>query len=154
MSKKATTALQTLIEEILKVEDSRVSAKALYEFLELDLTHYTRWSKTQILENAFAEEGIDFISFAIEGERKGGEKYQPNPTTNYLLSVQFAKKLCMLSKSDKGEQARNYFIKCEAVLNTILDSPKVAATVPAPVAPAQLPASKPPSLCPAAVKKR
>ncbi|GHU59075.1 hypothetical protein AGMMS49975_26280 [Clostridia bacterium] len=49
----------------------------------------------------------------------------------------------MLSKSDKGEQARNYFIKCEAVLNSILDSPKVAATVPAPAAPAQLPASKP-----------
>ncbi|GHU60587.1 hypothetical protein AGMMS49975_29670 [Clostridia bacterium] len=113
MSKKASTALQTPIEEILKVEDNRVSAKVLYEFLELRSADYSRWTKTQIIENAFAEENVDFIPFRINAECGG------QATTDYLLSVPFAKKLCMLSKSDKGEQARNYFIKCEATLKTL-----------------------------------
>ncbi|GHU75089.1 hypothetical protein FACS1894188_05170 [Clostridia bacterium] len=113
MSKKATTALQTPIEEILKVEDNRVSAKVLYEFLGLNTSQFSRWCKTQIIENAFAEENTDFIPFDINVECGG------QATTDYLLSVPFAKKLCMLSKSDKGEQARNYFIKRETTLKTL-----------------------------------
>ncbi|GHU74668.1 hypothetical protein FACS1894188_03610 [Clostridia bacterium] len=112
-SKKLSTALSTAIENTLKIEDNRISAKVLYEFLELDPTHYTRWYKTQILENAFAEEGFDFIPLAVEGERSKDGRFTANQSTDYLLSIPFAKKLCMLSKSDKGEQARNYFIERE-----------------------------------------
>ncbi|GHU59080.1 hypothetical protein AGMMS49975_26290 [Clostridia bacterium] len=81
MSKKATTALQTPIEEILKVENSRVSAKVLYEFLELDKTQYSRWCKTQINENPYAEPNVDFIGSTLmsNAENKG---MQAHPTTD------------------------------------------------------------------------
>ncbi|GHU54334.1 hypothetical protein AGMMS49975_14590 [Clostridia bacterium] len=115
-TKKVSTALSTAIEKTLKIEDNRISAKVLYEFLELNVAVYSRWCKTQILENAFAEESVDFIPLQplnTKVERTEDGRFTANQSTDYLLSIPFAKKLCMLSKSDKGEQARNYFIERE-----------------------------------------
>lgn len=96
-------------------EQGRTTAKKLYAFLELNATHYSRWCRRCITENDFAEENVDFIVLAIDGENpKGGR-----PTQDYLLTATFAKKLAMVSSSDRGEQAREYFIKVEEQLKTI-----------------------------------
>lgn len=102
---------QTPIEILLQVdEEGKTTAKALYEFLELDTSHYSRWCKKNILENSFAEENVDFWSFALNGEWGG------QATTDYKLTASFAKKLAMSCQNERGEQAREYFIKIEEKL--------------------------------------
>lgn len=108
---------QTPIEVMLAIdEDGRTSARKVYEFLQLNPAHYARWYKTNILENEFAEEGIDYTVFTIEGENPNGGR----PTIDFKLTASFAKKLCMTQKNERGEQARNYFIKVEEKLKDVV----------------------------------
>lgn len=94
--------------ELIKVDsDGKTTAKELYEFLELNPAHYARWAVKNIVTNKFAVENEDFIPFTINGERGA------QATIDYKLTTDFAKKLCMVSKSSRGEQARNYFIEVE-----------------------------------------
>jgi phage anti-repressor protein len=106
----------TPIEVMLKMDkDGYVSGRNLYEFLQLDKTHYPRWCDENIVNNAFAEKGMDYEVLAMKGENpKGGR-----PTTEYKLTPSFAKKLAMMSHSERGEQARCYFIACEESLKKI-----------------------------------
>lgn len=107
---------QTPIEIALKIdEDGYTTAKRLYEFLELDRSHYTRWYKTNIIENEFAEEGTDYIVLASKGENPLGGR----PTQNFKLIASFAKKLSMMQKTERGEEARNYFLGCEEGLKLV-----------------------------------
>lgn len=102
---------KTPIEIALGIDEKgNTTAKRLYEYLEMDKTHYSRWCKTNITENEFAEENVDYFTLAIGGER---EKFNPNPTTDYTLTAKFAKKLSMTAKNEKGEQAREYFCRVE-----------------------------------------
>ena len=99
---------KTPIEIMLQVDSGgKTTAKALYEFLELDKSNYSRWCKKNILENSFAEENIDFWAFVINDEWGG------QATTDYKLTASFAKKLAMSSQTERGEQAREYFLKVE-----------------------------------------
>ena len=60
---------QTPIEIMLQVDsEGKTTAKALYEFLELDKSQYARWCKTNILKNSFAEENVDYKVFDIDVE--------------------------------------------------------------------------------------
>ncbi len=94
--------------KLININDNgKVTARELYDFLGMDKSNFSRWAKANIDNNIYAEELIDFIPFVIDDERN------PNPMTDYELSIDFAKKLCMVSKSERGEQARNYFIAVE-----------------------------------------
>ncbi|MDE7202070.1 MAG: antA/AntB antirepressor family protein [Lachnospiraceae bacterium] len=93
-------------------EQGRTTAKKLYSFLELNQSNYSKWCKRNITENDFAEENVDYWAFVLHDERN----YNPNPTTDYILTATFAKKLAMASNSAKGDQAREYFIKVEELL--------------------------------------
>lgn len=60
---------QTPIEITLGIgADGKTTAKKLYEFLELNPGNYARWCKTNITENLFTEEGIDYYSSSIKSE--------------------------------------------------------------------------------------
>ena len=103
---------QTTIEVALGVDaEGMTTAKNLYAFLELHSAHYARWIKKNITENIFAEDGQDYFSFTIDGERSNNGKYNPKPSTDYKLTATFAKKLAMSSQTPKGEMAREYFIR-------------------------------------------
>lgn len=111
------TTNSTPIEVLLKMDkEGRVTARNLYAFLELEKSNYSKWCRVNILENIFAEEGIDYTSFVPVDERK----FNPNPTTDYYLKVEFAKKLAMQSKTERGERARCYFIACEEALKKVV----------------------------------
>lgn len=113
MKELITKSNQTPIEILLQVdEEGKTTAKALYEFLQLDKSHYSKWCKRNILENDFAEENVDYIVFALKGENPQGGR----PTTDYKLTASFAKKLAMSCQNERGEQAREYFIKIEEKL--------------------------------------
>lgn len=102
---------QTPIEIALGIdENGMTTARTLYAFLELRADNYSRWCKTNIVENQFAEKNIDYIRFVFCDETPTGGKVQRE---DYKLSASFAKKLSMMSKSEKGEQARQYFVKVE-----------------------------------------
>lgn len=97
---------QTPIEIMLQVDsEGKTTARKLYEFLNLSKSQFARWAKINILENAFAESGVDFEGFDINVEG--------NLTKDYKLTASFAKKLAMSSQTERGEQAREYFLKVE-----------------------------------------
>lgn len=106
----ADTSRQTPIEIALGVDaQGMTTAKRLYEFLELDPSHYAKWFRKNILENTFAEENKDYWVFAPKCENLQGGR----PTQDARLTASFAKKLSMTQKNRKGEAARNYFVGIE-----------------------------------------
>lgn len=103
--------MQTPIEIALGIdENGMTTARALYSFLELRPGNFARWCKGNITENQFAEENTDYVRFFLDEETPTGGKIQRE---DYRLTASFAKKLSMMAKSDKGEQARKYFVKVE-----------------------------------------
>ena len=108
MNEVAITNNQTPIEIALGVdENGMTTAKKLYEFLEMDSSNYSRWCKSNITGNEFAEENVDYWAFVINDEWGG------QATTDYKLTASFAKKLSMKGNGEKAEQARRYFITVE-----------------------------------------
>ncbi len=102
---------QTPIEIALQIdENGMTTASNLYEFLELNPTHFSRWCNSKIKNNKFAIENEDYIIFAIEGENS---KTSGRPKTDYKITSDFAKKLSMTGSTERHEQARQYFIACE-----------------------------------------
>lgn len=114
---------QTPIEIALKIdENGTTSLRNLYEFLQLDKSHYKRWYTKNILRNDFATENIDYFIVSLEGEPK---KYNPNPTIEFKLTTDFAKQLSMTVKNERGQQARQYFIACEQGLKVATQKSKI-----------------------------
>ncbi len=104
------TSHLTPIEIALRVdENGMTTAKRLYEFLELNPSNYSRWAKSNISENQFAEEGVDYWVLVMDDERNSN----PNPTQDFKLTARFAKKLSMKGNGKKAEDARDYFTKVE-----------------------------------------
>lgn len=110
------TTDKTPIEIALKMDKGGfVSGRNLYNFLQLDKSHYPRWCEENIIKNPFAENGTDYEVLAVRGENPSGGR----PTTEYKLTPSFAKKLVMMSHSERGEEARCYFIACEETLRRV-----------------------------------
>lgn len=99
--------------ELIKVLDyegkKAISLRELYLFLGLNISQYSRWYKTNILDNQFAVDGVDYDGFDMMSNG--------NPVREFAISIDFAKKIAMMAKTEKGEQARNYFIEVEKQLN-------------------------------------
>lgn len=116
---------QTPIEIVLQIdEQGMTTTKALYSFLELHSTQYSRWVKSNIENNRFAEAGVDYFLLDTDVEcRKSG--VSGRFASNYKLTASFAKKLAMGSNSPKGEQARDYFIQVEQNAKKLANSYQV-----------------------------
>lgn len=112
------TSNQTPIEIALGVDDEGMTtASRLYEFLELNQSNYSKWFRTNIANNKFAEENVDFTRFVLKYESGVGIKEKQDAR----LTANFAKKLSMMTKSPKGEQARQYFIGTETALKKVAE---------------------------------
>lgn len=106
----ADTKNLTPIEIALGVDgEGRTTATKLYEFLELNPSNYSKWFKKNITENQFAEENVDYFPFVLRYESLTGEKERDDAK----LTSSFAKKLSMMQKNQKGEEARKYFVRIE-----------------------------------------
>lgn len=85
---------------------SCVKMTELYDYLELEPTYYTRFYRRELLENPYTEEGTDYLYSNASNEKRGrGQKRQ-----EFLITLDLAKKLCMVSKSHKGEEIRNWLV--------------------------------------------
>ncbi len=79
----------------------------LYDYLELEKANYSRFVKSNVVENPFFEQGKDYSS--LVNSNNLGKKGQFRQ--DYYIHIDAAKKLCMVSKSAKGEAIRNELVK-------------------------------------------
>ena len=92
-----------------------VSGRELHEFLEIR-TKYKDWFR-RMVEYGFEEE-IDFIRVA----QKRATNNLKNPVTtviNHAISLDMAKEISMIQRTEKGKIARQYFINCEKKLKEV-----------------------------------
>lgn len=101
------------MDELIKIEVNEnqepvISGRALHEFLEVK-TSYKDWFP-RMVEYGFTE-GTDFCS--ILSESTGGR-----PATDHAIKLDMAKELAMIQRTEKGKQARQYFIQIEKDYNS------------------------------------
>jgi len=108
-----------------------ISAKELYDFLEIQKfdekkqktvgTDFAKWFK-RMCEYGFVE-NTDFTLV----RQKCPTNNPKNPYTeinDYAINIDMAKELSMIQRTDKGKEARQYFIACESKLKEVTNSTK------------------------------
>ena len=104
--------------ELIKVttnenDEQLVSGRDLHEFLEVE-TPYKKWFG-RMSEYGFAE-NVDFIvmdKFVQDETAFGGHRR----ITDHALKLDMAKEISMIQRSEKGKQARQYFLQVERAWN-------------------------------------
>lgn len=99
--------------ELIKIEANEnmepvVRGRDLHKMLGV-ATAYKDWFP-RMCEYGFIE-GQDFSSFLSEST--GGR-----PAVDHLIKIDMAKELCMIQRTEKGKQARQYFIQIEKDYNS------------------------------------
>lgn len=105
--------LNNQIRESIPIEvhngQQAVNARHLYAWLGIK-KDFNFWMKRQI-KRCDLTENQDFEVFYQEvGNPLGGR-----PATDYALSLNAAKEISMMSQTEKGKEARRYFIECEKI---------------------------------------
>lgn len=95
-----------------------VNARDLHAFLEVG-RDFSSWVKSQLYD-VFSQD-VDFVVFTEKGENDG------RPRIEYALTIECAKHIAMLSRSDKGREIRTYFIECE---RRALQAPQAQFSIP------------------------
>ena len=100
--------------ELIKIDYTNsdrptVLGRDLHAMLEVE-ARYNDWFP-RMCEYGF-EEGKDFYSFLSKNPEGG------RPKQEHQLTIAMAKELCMLQRSEKGKQCRQYLIAIEEAWNT------------------------------------
>ena len=108
-----------MMNELIKVnydnaDRPTVSGRELWEALEVE-TPYTQWFK-RMSEYGFSE-NVDFALVSQKCETNN-PKNPYTTKTDHQLTIPMAKELCMLQRTDKGKEMRQYFIAVEAQWNS------------------------------------
>ena len=85
-------------------EINSVDARELYEFLEIK-KQFTDWIRPKIKDYGFV---VNSDYYPSRCTATNGREME-----TYILSLDMAKELSMISKTAKGREARKYFIECE-----------------------------------------
>lgn len=108
--------------ELIKIEERNgeqlVSSRELYDFLELSERFSKWWDR--MIGYGFVE-GTDYTPY---------QKVHPQNKQiidDYVIKLDMAKELSMLQRTEKGKQARLYFIECEKKLKEMAQ-PKLPTT--------------------------
>ncbi len=104
--------------ELIKVTTNEegkqlVSARELHEFLEIG-TKFYRWFD-RMCEYGFSE-NEDYIRVSQKRPTLGGIQ----TVNDYAISLDMAKEISMIQRSEKGKQARLYFIECDMYIHYII----------------------------------
>lgn len=100
------------MDELIRINYDRehptVNGRDLHDALQIG-TPYDKWFP-RMCDYGFVE-GKDFSTFLSEST--GGR-----PATNHQLTIDMAKQLCMIQRTDIGRKFRQYFIKVEEAWNS------------------------------------
>lgn len=97
-----------------------VDARLLHQFLDI-ATRFNDWIVRR-LADALAVEGEDFYSEL--------SKTTGRPASEYWLTLDLAKELAMLERSERGREVRRYFIQAEKQLRQRDIQPALPQTLP------------------------
>ena len=89
-----------------------VSARELHEFLEIK-TDFRKWFP-RMCEYGFVE-NVDFTRAFQKCPTLGGIQ----TVADYAITIDMAKEISMIQRTEKGKQARLYFIECEKKLKEV-----------------------------------
>ena len=99
--------------DLIKVEvggeKPTVLGRDLHAALEVE-TQYSKWFE-RMTEYGFTE-GVDFMTVVKNVYREDGT-LMPQTQNDHQLTLDMAKELCMLQRTDKGKECRQYFIELE-----------------------------------------
>ena len=109
MNNELKTALPVASQLIGEDEVNTVNARQLHEALEIK-REFANWIKEQI-ERAMLVRDSDYAVYDNIVKNSGGR-----PATEYALTIDSAKHICMMSQTEKGKMIRQYFIECEKKL--------------------------------------
>lgn len=65
--------------------------------LGLDKTHWSRWSKENIIENELLTQHVNFIRLIIMASAEN-----PNPPKDYAVTINIAKHIAMIAKTQQA----------------------------------------------------
>ncbi|EMW5552717.1 MULTISPECIES: antA/AntB antirepressor family protein [Enterococcus] len=113
------------MKELIKVttneeNEQLVNGRELHEFLEV-ATEYKKWF-SRMAEYGFVE-NIDFIRVTQKCPTPGGIQN----ITDHAMKLDMAKEISMIQRTEKGKQARQYFIQVEKEYKQqLLDTSKLS----------------------------
>lgn len=113
--------------ELIKIQTNEqgqqlVNARELYLGLGLDKSQWSRWYKKNIQENEFFLENNDWVVLdTMTTTEKGGQVAK-----NFAISLDFAKHIAMMARTEKSHEYRNYFIQCERKLKEQSNTPMLS----------------------------
>jgi len=88
-------------------EVNSVNARELHEALGVK-KDFSNWIKPK-LKDTMLDEGVDFLKVTQKGELSKTGQWQ----TDYILTLDTAKHIAMMSRTAKGKEVRAYFIEVE-----------------------------------------
>lgn len=117
--------IQTFSGVIANQSTLLVNARELHERLQI-CTRFDIWIQRRISEYNFVE-NLDFIERSTLNNRG----FFKTKTKDYHLTLDMAKELCMLERSELGRQARRYFIEQEKEAKRLAEqNAKLLASIP------------------------
>lgn len=100
--------------ELLPIRETNgqraVNARDLHAFLE-SKQDFSTWIKNRIEQYGF----IENQDYQILAPQNYGASWGGNNKIEYALSIDMAKELSMVERTQKGKEARSYFIICEKI---------------------------------------
>lgn len=97
--------------ELIPIQDKdgaqAVMGRDLHAFLEVG-AEYRHWFPRMVAYGF--EEGKDY---AVKNDRVQDTLGREREALNHIVSLDMAKEISMIQRTDKGKQARQYFIECE-----------------------------------------
>ena len=108
------------MDELIKITTNEVGeptvlGRELHEFLGVT-TRYNDWFP-RMVEYGFTE-GKDFNLLKNEQVRFEGNREVTRELLDHLLTIDMAKELAMIQRTERGKQARQYFIQVEKDYNS------------------------------------
>lgn len=97
-----------------------VDARDLHTFLQVG-RDFSTWIRGRIKQYGFVED-VDFCAATVPGS--GGFGGQNRLV--FSISLDMAKELAMVERTERGKQARQYFIECERLARSRTTSPMAA----------------------------
>jgi len=102
------------MEQLIKITQHKgkiaVSAKELFIAIDFKGNNFTKFCTRYITKNEYAVEGIDYQCVVLqEAMPNGGIKL----IKDYIVTLEFAKKISMMVHTEVGDNVRDYFLAFE-----------------------------------------